>query len=281
VAQSAGRRQSSWIAPAIDLALEREFPGHEFLVRFLDELYGKELAHDPTNAYLLDHAATSSVAAQATMFRWYWPWIKDAHAVLDWGCQHGPDSAMLRHAHDAIGTSPAVSIFGCDLPTDASYPNFREASGLQYLTLTSVQSLPYADSRFDAVIASGVLEHVAFDVDSLRELYRVLRPSGRLVITFLPNALSLEEFQRRRHAGGHHERVYRRRAARDLLLHNGFRPITPVLYQTPAWQRQVERVLGPGTAADRLTAILRVSLPVHVFRASTLCVVAEKTDGFA
>ena len=59
------------------------------------------------------------------------------------------------------------------------YEAFFEYSGLRYRRLEHSNLLPYEDSTFDMVIASGVLEHVPMDYESLKELYRVLK-LGRL-----------------------------------------------------------------------------------------------------
>jgi SAM-dependent methyltransferase len=49
------------------------------------------------------------------------------------------------------------------------------------------RALPHADASFDHAYSVSVLEHVDGDAQALRELARVLRPGGRLVIT-LPHA---------------------------------------------------------------------------------------------
>src|SRR3546814_12173029 len=43
--------------------------------------------------------------------------------------------------------------------------------------------LPFADSTFDQIIASEVLEHVSDDPQSLHEVFRVLKPGGTLAST--------------------------------------------------------------------------------------------------
>lgn len=48
------------------------------------------------------------------------------------------------------------------------------------------ERLPYASASFDLVLSHEVLEHVADDRQSAREIVRVLRPGGRLVL-FVPN----------------------------------------------------------------------------------------------
>jgi len=48
------------------------------------------------------------------------------------------------------------------------------------------EALPFAGGSFDAVLTNEVLEHVADDAASAREMVRVLRPGGRVVL-FCPN----------------------------------------------------------------------------------------------
>jgi SAM-dependent methyltransferase len=49
------------------------------------------------------------------------------------------------------------------------------------------RALPYADASFDHAYSISVLEHIDGDAQALRELARVLRPEGRLVLT-MPHA---------------------------------------------------------------------------------------------
>lgn len=50
------------------------------------------------------------------------------------------------------------------------------------------ENLPFATASFDAVLSHEVLEHVGDDAAALREIRRVLRDGGRLVL-FVPNRL--------------------------------------------------------------------------------------------
>lgn len=55
---------------------------------------------------------------------------------------------------------------------------------IEPITICNVEdSLPFQDEYFDAVIIGEVLEHLKFDVRALENLRRVLKPTGRLVVS--------------------------------------------------------------------------------------------------
>lgn len=150
-------------------------------------------------------------------FRLYRPYISGGK-VLDWGCRHAVDSCLLRSAF-----GERVDLYGCDVG-NLSYDAFFDFAQLKYSALDHPFHLPYADGEFDAVIASGVLEHVPNDAESLKEIYRVLKPSGVFVITFLPNAYSWTEFLSRNVLRrNYHLRTYSLGGIRSRLLHSGFK----------------------------------------------------------
>lgn len=75
---------------------------------------------------------------------------------------------------------------GVDI-TDESVRRVRRRlilRGLPAMALlrASATALPFADSSFDAVFSHGVLHHVPDIAAAQRELHRVLRPDGRLVV---------------------------------------------------------------------------------------------------
>jgi len=51
-----------------------------------------------------------------------------------------------------------------------------------------IESLPFDDGTFDVVLLNEVLEHVPSETKSLREIHRVLKKEGRLIV-FSPNRL--------------------------------------------------------------------------------------------
>jgi ubiquinone/menaquinone biosynthesis C-methylase UbiE len=244
------------------------------LIALLTDLYAREQAVG-TNPYLAQHAQPTRVRHHVQTFRWYRPYLPAGGAVLDWGCQHGPDSALIRAAF-----GDRFELHGCDLVPETAYPRFRAFSGIAYRTITDPVRLPYPDATFDAVIASGVLEHVPMDFESLKEVYRVLRSGGRLVITYLPNWLSVGELRLRRENvwGQFHRRLYGREETATMLKHTGFYPVTPVLYQSFTWEGVLRRMIRSAGLARGLARAIRFVFPAQVFAASTLCCVAEKLE---
>lgn len=49
--------------------------------------------------------------------------------------------------------------------------------------VSDITQIPAEDNSFDAVLCSEVLEHVPNPVQSLKEMYRLLKPKGTLVLT--------------------------------------------------------------------------------------------------
>lgn len=100
---------------------------------------------------------------------------------LDIGSGHGELIQLLRD-QKLVGRSSA-----CDYTktlmklddVDVTVVNLNEAG------------LPYADCTFDLVTCTEVIEHLEHYRETIREMYRVLKPSGILVIT-TPNILNLK-----------------------------------------------------------------------------------------
>lgn len=66
---------------------------------------------------------------------------------------------------------------------DASRHALRELAARGATVADAGPSLPFEDSSFDAILAFEVLEHVQDDEGLLRELARVSRPAGLLVLS--------------------------------------------------------------------------------------------------
>lgn len=89
----------------------------------------------------------------------------------------------------------------------------------------SVYNLPFADSTFDCVIISEVLEHLYEDDRALSEISRVLKAGGVLAASVPregPEAVCWALSKRYRNTPGGHVRIYRRKKLRQMLTDQGF-----------------------------------------------------------
>ncbi len=140
------------------------------------------------------------------------------------------ESDLLQHKHiDILHIAPEVSIMK-RLKRVEGYRTADLESPLADLHF-DVQSIPLADASQDVVMCNHILEHVADDRRAMRELRRVLRPSGWGVLlvpqdhsreeTFEDDSIT-DEAERIRLFGQYdHRRVYGRDYA-DRLREVGF-----------------------------------------------------------
>ncbi len=90
---------------------------------------------------------------------------------------------------DAGGGTGRVSGFlqeyvGSVVLSDISMGMLREAATKENLrpTRSLTETLPFADDFFDCVLMVDALHHVADQTQTARELFRVIKPGGRVVI---------------------------------------------------------------------------------------------------
>jgi len=127
--------------------------------------------------------------------------------ILDVGCGTGANLLMLSEYGDAEGV---------DVAEDALA--FCRERGLDKVRLGAGEELPYEDGTFDLVTALDVVEHMDDDLAGLREMRRVLRPGGR-VLLFVPTFMFLWGLQ---DEVSNHRRRYRLPELRRVLEQAGF-----------------------------------------------------------
>lgn len=134
--------------------------------------------------------------------------VKDRRPrILDVGCGTGANLLMLSKYGDAEGV---------DISEDALA--FCRERGLEKVKHGAAEELPYEDGTFDLVTALDVVEHLDDDVASLREMRRVLRPDGR-VLLFVPTFMFLWGLQ---DDVSNHRRRYRLPELHRVLERAGF-----------------------------------------------------------
>lgn len=85
--------------------------------------------------------------------------------TLDVGCGHRP--------YEKTFFAAAEKYVGMDYLTDRSTPD----------VVGSATDIPLDDAGFDTVVSTEVLEHVPDPLKALREMYRVLKPGGHLILS--------------------------------------------------------------------------------------------------
>lgn len=96
--------------------------------------------------------------------------------VLVAGCGNGAYAGQIRSRF-----TPHVQAFDIEPERVAQARAVAPAA-----IVAAAEMLPYPDAAFDMVLSHEVIEHVANDYQSVREIMRVLRVGGRVVM-FAPN----------------------------------------------------------------------------------------------
>jgi SAM-dependent methyltransferase len=147
----------------------------------------------------------------AAVLRWATASLPPGYTALEIGCGTGNVLRVLNESH---GAGKVVAI-------DRSFGGFRYArqrAPQSALVQADMHRAPFK-IRFDLIGMFDVIEHLADDVGALRDVTRLLRPGGKLVLT-VPAHMGLwsyaDEF------AGHYRR-YARRELTEKLARAGLR----------------------------------------------------------
>ncbi len=100
--------------------------------------------------------------------------------VLDAGCGRGFYVKVL----DKLGLR--LKIFGVDLNEKYLKVGRQICGSAVHLLRADIVALPFESRSFDRIIASEILEHIPDDNKALAELFRVLKPGGKMLLS-VPN----------------------------------------------------------------------------------------------
>lgn len=107
--------------------------------------------------------------------------IHQGELLLDVGCGAGVDSIIA-----GLMVGPGGSVHGVDIVPQMiarAEKNLRltNLNNVLFQAITS-QKLPFGDSIFDVIISNGVINLIPDKETSLQEIFRVLKPEGRLLL---------------------------------------------------------------------------------------------------
>ena len=107
--------------------------------------------------------------------------INQGENVLDIGCGSGVDVIVA-----AMMTGPEGKVVGMDFSPEMLQRAKKNLSRTElknvFFEKAPADNLPFADQDFDVVISNGAFNLVADKSKALSEVFRVLKPGGRLLV---------------------------------------------------------------------------------------------------
>lgn len=108
-------------------------------------------------------------------YRYAWDLVPtDTDRLLDFGCYEGDFTNSL--------SSKVKELFGVDVNNEALTKAKHKYPHINFI-LFSKETLPFPKNYFDVVTLLDVLEHVPNEEETIKEIHRVLRPNGMLVLS--------------------------------------------------------------------------------------------------
>jgi SAM-dependent methyltransferase len=160
---------------------------------------------------------------------WYRGRRRVIHAVLR-GCDLPPGARILDAGCGSGRTLDELARYGRASGVDISEDAVATAKsrGHRDVRLGAIEELPFRDGRFDLVTCLDVVEHTPDDRRTLRELRRVTRPGGLLLVT-VPAYQSL--WSSHDEVNLHHRR-YRASSLRAAAADAGWSPVRDTYFNT-------------------------------------------------
>lgn len=105
--------------------------------------------------------------------------IRPGEGVLDFGCGAGFDLFVAGRLCGEEGRAVGVDL--TEEMVARARANLKAAGARKFLVMKiDAESIPFMDDSFDVVISNGVINLTPEKLTTFRELFRVLRPGGRV-----------------------------------------------------------------------------------------------------
>lgn len=156
-------------------------------------------------------------------FRLKWPYLSPLIPrgaginILDFGCGKGEIIGAMRKLNSDAKYS------GADVSQAAIEYAVKKYPGVDFAKIEDGGKLPFPDNHFDFIFSSEVIEHIYDTENAFREMSRVLKPGGRMLLTtpyhgFIKNlSLVLFGFDRHFDPTGPHVRFFSKRSLTRCL----------------------------------------------------------------
>jgi SAM-dependent methyltransferase len=173
---------------------------------------------------------------------------KDDVKILDWGCGKGQISYLCKKR--------GMNITACDISYDQKhgdsafflYTPIIEKQRIDVIAIDHPVKLPFEENNFDVILSFGVLEHVQNDIESLKEINRVLKTKGLFFCFFLPYKYSWRQHLEHIKGYYYHDHLYTFKKVKELvniaglkIVDHWIRDVIPFRSYTP-WYRTSERI---------------------------------------
>jgi SAM-dependent methyltransferase len=200
----------------------------------------------------------------STLLKQYCP--RDADLALDLGCSTGSNrETLLKFSERVIGIDREWEVLRLGLPVDSAP-----------LCQADAVYLPFTDRCFDLVVALDLFEHLPDEDRGIREIWRVLKTGGCLVI-FVP---AFEWIWSKMDKVAHHYRRYTAGRLRRLLINQAFlihrvTYVNMLLFPLMVVYRLMQRLIHRGWDNNRLPELKIPPGPINHFLTGVLAMEAH------